>query len=279
MHAHRRNALIVGVLAAIDDMRLSVTGLGRAIDSPAKEKHCIKRADRLIGNPHLFREYRDVYQSLAHIIVGTAQHPVILIDWSDLDPYKRHFLLRASVAVDGRALSIYEEGHELGSKEKPKTHKAFIIQLQKTLPSTCRPIIVTDSGFRTPWFKLIEKLGWDWVGRIRNRHLVRVDEVNEWYDSKTLYAKASSTPKYLGCMQLTRRSLISCRFVRYKGKSKGRSKITCTGGRTRSKHSEQCARRERDPWLLATSLPVTSKLVKKSGQPLYRPDADRRIVS
>jgi len=29
----------------------------------------------------------------------------------------------------------------------------------------CKPIVVTDAGFRTPWFKEIESLGWDWVGR------------------------------------------------------------------------------------------------------------------
>jgi hypothetical protein len=36
MHAARRNSLRVNVLAAIDERRLSVTGLGRAIDSDAK---------------------------------------------------------------------------------------------------------------------------------------------------------------------------------------------------------------------------------------------------
>jgi hypothetical protein len=49
----------------------------------------------------------------------------------------------------------------------------------------------------------------------------------------------------------------------YKGKPKGRSKITCNGNRARSKHGEQCARREREPWLLASSLPVSSKLAHR----------------
>lgn len=36
MHTARRNVLQVTVLAAIDERRLSVTGLGRAIDSDAQ---------------------------------------------------------------------------------------------------------------------------------------------------------------------------------------------------------------------------------------------------
>ena len=263
MHAGRRGALREGVLAAIDERRLSVTGLGRAIDSEAKEKNCIKRADRLIGNDALFSEYRDVYASFARIIIGTVQRPVILVDWSDLDPYKRHYLLRASAAMDGRSLSLYEEVHTLDTKEKPTTHRIFLKRLKEILPQGCRPIMVTDAGFRTPWFKTVEKMGWDWVGRIRNRHMLRYSEKDEWFDSKTLYGMATSTPKYLGMMQMTRNSPLHCHFVLYKGKPKGRSKITCNGHRARSKHSEQCARREREPWLLASSLPVSSKLAHR----------------
>ncbi|NOR51829.1 MAG: IS4 family transposase [Gammaproteobacteria bacterium] len=263
MHSARREALAVIVSAAIKERRLSVTGLGRAIDSDSMEKHCIKRSDRLIGSKHLYHEFQDVYRSFSLIILGTVQRPVILVDWSDLDPYKRHFLLRASVAVDGRALTLYEEVHELSTKEKPKAHRAFLNKLKAMLPNGCHPIIVSDAGFRTPWFKMVAKLGWDWVGRLRNRHLVRTSEDEAWFHCKALYEHASTTPKYLGMMALTKRSPTTCHFVLYKGKPKGRSKITCDGKRARSAHSEQCAKREREPWLLVTSLPVTLKLEKK----------------
>lgn len=118
--------------------------------------------------------------------------------------------------------------------------------------------MVTDAGFRNPWFKMVEKLSWDWVGRLRNRTLVRASEDTAWFSCKELYESASSMPQYLGSMQLTRRLPLQCYFVLYKGKSKGRSKITCDGKRSRSAHSEQCAKREREPWIL-----VTSKLAKK----------------
>jgi hypothetical protein len=67
-----------------------------------------------------------------------------------MDESKRHFLLRASVPIEGRSLTLYEEVHTLKSKEKPKVHEQFLKTLQKMLPPRCRPILVTDAGFRTP---------------------------------------------------------------------------------------------------------------------------------
>lgn len=165
--------------------------------------------------------------------------------------------------MDGRALTLYEEVHTLETKEKPSTHRIFLGRLKALLPEGCCPIVVTDAGFRTPWFNLVEKIGWDFVGRIRNRHMLRYSEKDAWFDSKQLYEKATSKPKYLGTMQMTRNSPRHCQFVLYKGKPKRRSKITCNGDRARSKHSEQCAKREREPWLLASSLPVSSKLASR----------------
>jgi Transposase DDE domain len=180
MHKLRRTALFVNVMAALHGAVLTVTHLGRAISSDAKEKHCIKRADRLLSNRRLQRERLDVYSALTRQLIGSKQRPVLLVDWSDMDECKRHFLLRASVPVEGRALTVYEEVHTLRTKEKPKTHQRFLQTLQKMLPPDCRPIVVSDAGFRTPWFKQVEALGWDWVGRIRNRHQVQLCGEAAW---------------------------------------------------------------------------------------------------
>ena len=102
-------------------------------------------------------------------LIGQTKQPIIHVDWSDMDERKQHFLIRASLAAQGRSLTLYEEIHPLKSKEKPKTHRLFMNQLKAMLPEDCKPIIVTDAGFRIPWFKLIESLGWDFIGRVRNR--------------------------------------------------------------------------------------------------------------
>ncbi len=122
MHKARRKALSVNVMAALQGQSLTVTHLGRAICSDAKEKHCIKRADRLLSNRRLHAERVGIYETIGGVLVGQQTRPVIVADWSDLDECKRHFLLRASLPVQGRSLTLYEEVHPLDSKEKPKTH-------------------------------------------------------------------------------------------------------------------------------------------------------------
>ena len=240
-----------------------MTGIGRAIQSNAKEKHCIKRSDRLLSNHHLWAEREDIYHTLSMLMVGNIKRPIILVDWSDLDPHKRHFLIRAAVALEGRSHTLYEEVHTIKTKEKPATHKSFMRKLKAMLPPDCRPIVVSDGGFKVPWFKLILSLGWDYVGRIRGRTMLRENEASGWNYIKNLYPMANSTPKYLGRREITRSNPINSHLVLYKGKPKGRHRLNRAGERTYCKHSEVHSEREKEPWLLATSLPVTSTLAKR----------------
>lgn len=263
MHKTRLTALEECLLAAIDGRRLSVTGIGRSISSGAKEKHCIKRADRLLSNPHIAAERKEIYQAMIMLMVGAVQRPVVLVDWSDLGTHKRHFLIRAAVAIKGRSHTLYEEVHSIKTKEKPSTHKSFVKKLKAMLPPSCQPIVVTDGGFKVPWFKLIQSLGWDYVGRIRGRTMYRENELSDWDYIKNLYPMASTKAKYIGCKEMTRSNPLECHLILYKGKAKGRHKLNCAGVRTRSKHSEVHAEKENEPWILATSLPATSKLATK----------------
>lgn len=263
MHAARRQALNVVVLSAMTGGRLTVTDLGRSIRSQAKEKHCIKRADRLLSNRHLQGERFEVYAALARLLIGSALRPVVIVDWSDLDEAKTRFLLRASTPVGERAVTLYEEVHTLKTKEKPKTHQAFLKRLQAILPEGCRPIIVTDAGCRTPWFKQVEDYEWDWLGRIRHRHQLRLGEAQDWVACNSFYPRATATPQVLGSAHLTKSNPLECQLVLYKAKPKGRSKMNRFGERSRSRHSEKNAARNREPWLLAPSLPPGSKLAQR----------------
>ena len=119
----RREALSAVVMAAVSGTRLTVTALGRSLVSEAKEKHCIKRADRLLSNRNLQAEGFEVYVAQARRILGAVQRPVVIVDWSDLDANKRHFLLRASTPAGGRSLTLYEEVHTLDGKENLATRR------------------------------------------------------------------------------------------------------------------------------------------------------------
>lgn len=264
MHKVRRASLSAMVTSLMSGGQCSVTGLGRNIDSKTSEKHQIKRSMRLCSNPHLHNEIASIYSLMANRLIG-YQQPIILVDWSDLDPRKQHFLLRASVAVEGRSLTVLEQVYPLSEKEKPAVHKAFMTKLKSMLPPTCKPIIVSDAGFRVPWFELISSLGWDFVGRVRNRTYCQHKLCDEWTPVKSLYKKATLQAKTLGTYELRRKNPLSCHLVIYKGKAKGRHHLTATSEKTREgKPSRVHANREKEPWLLATSLTTkTAQQAKK----------------
>jgi hypothetical protein len=76
--------------------------------------------------------------------------PIILVDWLDLDEYKRHFLIRASLAFDGRSVTLYEGVHDIKTKEKRAIRTLFLSRLKAKLGDRVKPTIVTDAGFKTP---------------------------------------------------------------------------------------------------------------------------------
>ncbi len=79
IHAARLKVMLSAVAAAVRGRRLVLTELGRALASAARVKHSIKRIDRLLGNRHLALERVEVYQALAHRLVGALTEPLIVI--------------------------------------------------------------------------------------------------------------------------------------------------------------------------------------------------------
>jgi hypothetical protein len=264
MHRVRRLSLFAAIESTINGAVLSVTGLGRNIDNRAYEKHRIKRVDRLCGNVHLQQKIALVYSRMCAAIVGQNKQPIIHVDWSDMDTRKQHFLIRASIATQGRSLTLYEESHPLNLKEKPKTHRLFMQKLKAMSPQNVTAVIVTDAGFRIPWFTLEESLGWDFVGRVRNKTFCNKKRDTTWLPVKSLYQLGTLRPKDLGQNQQGMKQSFESRMVGVWRKAKGRKDKTATGERARkSKTSRACAEREKEPWLLATSLKKTLNLSKK----------------
>lgn len=131
------------------------------------------------------------------------------------------------------------------------------------LPHDCKPIIVTDAGFRIPWFKQILSLNWDYVGRFRNRTHCKKRPEDEWLPAKSLYFQATARAKNLGVYFLGEQVSFKSRLVIFKRNAKGRKDKTAMGDKARkSKQSRASAEREKEPWLLATSLCSTSDNAK-----------------
>ncbi len=261
VHSRRHEAVWVGVSALLRGKRLWLTAMGRHVGGGVDEKHSIKRMDRLLGNRRLSGERLAWYRWLARLAVGGCRHPVILVDWSDLDDQKCLFVLRASVAVGGRALPIYEEVHEgVGDR---RLHGRFLRRLARVLGAGCVPILVTDAGFRVWWYELVESLGFGYVGRVRNREMLRWPKGGKWFSNKRLHTRASGRPRALGEMWLSKTRPMLTRVYLYKGQARGRVKRTRFGERSRSAQSNKHAVREREPWLLVSNVPDGSCAAKR----------------
>ena len=262
-HKTRRESLRSAVQSCIENQTLTVTGIGRGIAGNTKEKHRIKQADRLLSNPWMQIERPLAYAALTRLLISHLPRPVIHIDWSDLDACRGNYLLRASLAFKGRALTLYEQVYPLSKKEKPAENQRFLEQLKDMLPANCKPIIVTDSGFKVPWFKLIEQQGWDFVGRIRGNSMCHTTDYG-WLSCQVLFKKARKQPKAFAGSKLTLQSEHPAHLVLHKKTIKGRRKMTKLGEKSRASCSLDESRSAREPWLLATSLSVdNSKSIQK----------------
>jgi hypothetical protein len=267
VHAVRAATLVTVVEALVFGAKLALTPLGRNLRSGAFAKHSIKRVDRLLGNAHLQRERVLIYRAVARRLLAATPRPVLLIDWADCGPgqqRRRWLLLRAAVPLGGRAVPIYEEVHPLARYNSPRTHRRFLARLRDVLPATCAPIVVTDAGFRGPWFRDVERSGWDWIGRVRNQITYRREgdaDDRTGASTKTLYAGATPTPRHLGRVLLSRRRSYACELYLVRRYPRG-------PGRPQKAHGQHATARRRrrlhkDPWLLATSLPHTGGAARR----------------
>ena len=253
IHSKRLNILIKATQTLSENQRLSITELGRDLKSSAYTKHNIKRIDRLVGNEQLHLERKAIYRVMTQWLVGAVKHPIILVDWSDLTADREHHLLRAAIPIGGRSLTLYEEVHPMSLYGNRKVHRAFLQVLKELLPVDTQPIIVTDAGFRAPWFQAVDDLNWLFVGRVRNREYVLLEGHDDWESSKTLYKYVSSHPKRLGYAQLSRSNPTSVVFHVVKKAKRGRVKKSLFGLPVHNARSNKCAGREREPWLIAVS--------------------------
>ena len=254
IHSARLNALMRNVEALVRGQKLTVTGLGRAPGRPSNTKHEIKQSDRLIGNAHLDDEREALYRVITKRLIGRTRHPLILIDWSDYTYNRSHILLRASVPVGGRALTLYEEVHPLKAYGNAAVQRAFLDTLHRFMGPTAQPIVVTDAGFIGPWFTAVRQLGWHFLGRTRKNLLYRAGNTASWTRCVELHAKCTAKPRYFGAIELARKQPVQCHLHLLKKKPQGRHCKTASGRRAKRRASEDHVKRETAPWLIVTSL-------------------------
>jgi hypothetical protein len=256
MHTARANVLLRSVDALVAGRRLTLMDLARSWPGAERVRVPLKALDRLLSNPHLRTERLSLCSEMASGLVRQP-HPVIIVDWSDATRNRRWVLLRAAIPVGGRTLTLLDRVVPLAQVANPKIERAFLRTLKNLLPPDVTPVIVTDAGFRAPWFRAVSAMGWTWVGRLRHRTYVKPaaapDEPGAWIGCKQLYPLASHKPRALGLMDTVRAAPLRCRMVIVGRAPAGRKDCTLRGTPRRGKLSRQNARREAEPWLIVAS--------------------------
>jgi len=164
VHAVRVAAVTALVEGIVRGGRLSPATIGRVLPG-ALPKHGIKRVDRLLGNPKMVGDRLFFFLAIAHRLLRGCPRPVILVDWTQAGG--RHVALVAAVPIGGRALPIYIEAHPLKKLGNAAVEERFLCTLKAIVPPECRSVIVSDAGFKGPFFQAVLDQGWDFVGRIR----------------------------------------------------------------------------------------------------------------
>jgi hypothetical protein len=277
MHKKRLDTLSIIVHGLLIWKRLSVTELGRGMAVPIQERSAIRRADRFIGNLKLHSETNKICAIFITLLIHQKRRPNLIVDWSQIPNTKNH-VLRAALVAPGRALTLYEEVYPEKKLGNSAIEKKFLRKLAKLLPTECKPIIITDAGFRNPWFKQVVELGWDYVGRIRGTH--QYFDGKSWLKCKDLLSRATSKAKSIGEVVLCKKNPIVSNLYLLKEKSKKKSlktkktKPTQKKGSSKKKrggkNSLEYSRSATEGWLLASSLPGKNWLTIKRVIKIYK---------
>lgn len=263
IHQVRLESLMLAVSTAVCGNAITISSLGRGVNNHVSPKHNIKRMDRLIGNTKLHLQRQYIYSYLAKASIGNKKRPLIAVDWSGLSECGAYHFLRASLILDGRTLTLYEESFPEALLYNAKVETNFLQDLSSILPSTSCPIIITDAGFKNRWFKDVLSLGWDYVGRVRGKTYLRLPDENQWKYCKTMHKLASTRPKYLGEYELAKANPLCGNMYLQRQDKKNRIKKNLRGKKVMCSQSLKFAKRQDEPWLLITSLKHNANGAKK----------------
>jgi Transposase DDE domain len=267
MHAARRKVLAQAVGAIVTGHFLSLTRIARALSGAVKLKAALKRVDRLIGHGRIEQEARLVGSRLLEQLSRVSCPLVILVDWSPVNPGGSFVELRAAVSYPGmgRALTVYQQVYPQRQLGSGKLESALLEQLHRWLGGRGQVIVVSDAGFRRSWFAHVERLGWDWVGRVRRGVMLAACEPTgaspgQWLELGSWFTRASGRAKRFANCWLSKRGCWPCQVVLVRRRPCARKHYRCPGygSPTRARHEARQSAKE--PWLLVHSAALSAYL-------------------
>lgn len=254
IHAARRELWCAAVSAVMGGHLLSLSRLARALMGHSTQKAALKRVDRLMGNQRIGQEAQVVGAALLRTLCRSGQPLVVAVDWSEVAPGGVFVELRAVATRTGmgRGLTIYQQVYPESKLGNARAERALLKTLHGWMPAGVQVIIVTDAGFRRPWFTQVERLGWSWIGRIRAGVCVSRDRIH-WEQASAWFAKATGKACRWSDCWLTRQFRFACDMVLYRRRAVGGKRYGRAGHGSTPKARREAKASAREPWLLAHS--------------------------
>ncbi len=256
IHVTRLQA-VVDVAAGIQNSQaLSITTIGRHLESDAKLKHRIKKVDRLLSNKHLYKELTDLYSGLSDYVfkyISQDKALPIVIDLCFLKDDHDVQMLSAELATQGRTIPLYREVFEEGQLKGRE--KEFISRLSKCIPPDRDILIIMDAGFGDNWFEAIESQAWYWLVRARSGKYLKLSNDQEWQEVSELFSQIGPRAKCYQNAYITKKQPRACRVITKQGSLVSKRKKPARLPRNYNSANGNYQRLAKEPWVLATNLP------------------------
>ncbi len=240
------------VEALVRSRQVVLMELARQYPEATRVAAPLKALDRLLSNRRL-QQARGALYGAALQRLWPRCRTVIVVDWCVLKADESLHLLRAALPVGGRALPVWDEVHGQAQLGHAEVHTAFLARLRRLLPVDSRPIVVTDAGFRMPWFRSAEALGLACIGRVRGLTQVRPVGEQDWVPVQAFVEMEDGRLLDLGLCEISKTHPQRARLVVCKRPPRGRKDHGVHGRPRRSGAARAHARGAREPWVLAVS--------------------------
>jgi len=235
LHAARVVSLTHCVLGAISAAQAGIANIGRAEASVRQlvPKHAIKQVDRFLSNEGF--EVAVALRDVVRFVLAERWRVKVSLDWTDYQGGKHHRIALSLVTRHGRATPlVWKTVPASEIKDHRNDHEDALLRLFKKLLPDCvkQVIVLADRGFADVelYDMLSGELGFDFVVRFRGGLVVR-DE-----DGVARYGR---------------------QWVPSNGRARLLPNAKVTGQRFEVRAVVAVKRaRMKDPWLLATSLPL-----------------------
>lgn len=255
IHAARRRVLGAAVAALMQGHLLSLSRLARGLGGASGLKAALKRIDRLIGHARIDSEAQSVARAIVARLKAQGAPLLIAIDWSAVGPGGAFVELRACATLPGkgRGIPIYQRVYPLAKLGNPRAERALLDVLHEWIGNDPRVIVITDAGFRRAWFAHLERLGWDWIGRVRRGvHLGQATAGTGWCFTSAAcwFEKANGKARRECDCRLTKKAAFPCDVVLVRRRGGKRKSYRCPGHGSSSKATREARASAREPWLL-----------------------------